>query len=205
MVSFCMDHSVPQPALSTSLTQLTMPTTRSPREQYLALMPTDGGLTMLPSTHFQDPTNTDDACPICTDPNLQDNSDMRVVRTSCNHVFHRTCLVSWLQSLRNRSGTCPYCRHMLYKARGRTLREGSDLSDDELRRRFFEALGDNFDEEEHRNREAHVARASRLAEYRAEREARNARLAEYRADRDAEIQRLEVERESPTPRASSST
>ncbi|KAH7080965.1 hypothetical protein FB567DRAFT_551738 [Paraphoma chrysanthemicola] len=151
-----------------------MSTTRSPRERYLALTPADGGLTNLLSTHFQDPTNTDDACPICTDPNPEDDSDMRVVRTSCNHVFHRTCLVSWLNSLHNRSGTCPNCRHKMYEARGRTVREDSDLSEDEHRRRFIEALRENRDEEERRDREANVSRNSRLSQYRAEREARNA-------------------------------
>lgn len=53
-----------------------------------------------------------DLCAICrgtfspTDPEDHSGCDI-LLKTSCNHTFHRLCLVSWFQSA---EATCPLCR-----------------------------------------------------------------------------------------------
>ena len=42
-------------------------------------------------------------CSIC----LDDMVHSMVVLTDCNHLFHYTCLMSWVKT---RNFTCPYCR-----------------------------------------------------------------------------------------------
>ena len=44
-------------------------------------------------------SNTIDECPIC----YSGNSDCKL---SCNHTFHKECILIWLQ----KKITCPYCR-----------------------------------------------------------------------------------------------
>ncbi|KAF2247019.1 hypothetical protein BU26DRAFT_520299 [Trematosphaeria pertusa] len=59
-------------------------------------------------------TNTE--CPICHEASPHSTeSDTQIVKTTCDHTFHRECLVTWLQSLKNRDGTCPSCRAVLYR------------------------------------------------------------------------------------------
>ncbi|KAF2686325.1 hypothetical protein K458DRAFT_387332 [Lentithecium fluviatile CBS 122367] len=50
-------------------------------------------------------------CSIC----LEDWSiSQRIIETSpCKHIFHETCLVTWLNT--NNRTTCPYCRQVLYQ------------------------------------------------------------------------------------------
>lgn len=49
--------------------------------------------------------NRDDNCPICIDK-FGDNT---IIKMPCAHLFHKTCLDSWL----HRSGTCPVCRDVV--------------------------------------------------------------------------------------------
>ena len=48
-------------------------------------------------------------CPICFEHLLPET----IVKTDCNHVFHKGCLDFWLKD----SNTCPYCRFTLQAAR----------------------------------------------------------------------------------------
>ncbi|GMR40695.1 hypothetical protein PMAYCL1PPCAC_10890, partial [Pristionchus mayeri] len=51
-------------------------------------------------------------CSICGD----DLSTMRITKTKCKHIFHRTCLLRWLETRkRPLEQNCPYCRaHVNY-------------------------------------------------------------------------------------------
>ena len=49
------------------------------------------------------------ACPICLDP-LDDAAGALEMPCAKQHVFHRSCLLTWLQAYRN---TCPICRHSM--------------------------------------------------------------------------------------------
>jgi hypothetical protein len=55
--------------------------------------------------------NDDPTCAIC----LMDIEDINEgIRTSCNHVFHRTCLAKWLAESISKN-TCPACRSTITK------------------------------------------------------------------------------------------
>lgn len=60
---------------------------------------------------FDDDTNPKD-CPICYDAFDHEGGDKAIVKTPCNHVYHRQCLGNWLRSQR----TCPVCRTDLVQA-----------------------------------------------------------------------------------------
>lgn len=50
-------------------------------------------------------TEKDDKCPICLLPN--ENLDgHKFVKLPCNHEFHDTCILPWLQ----KTNSCPMCR-----------------------------------------------------------------------------------------------
>lgn len=55
--------------------------------------------------------NDDPTCAICMD-NIQDINEG--IRTSCNHIFHRTCLAEWLAQPISKN-TCPACRSTITK------------------------------------------------------------------------------------------
>jgi hypothetical protein len=44
-------------------------------------------------------------CPVCLD-NFDDASNLEVVSTACNHLFHSTCLSEWVHRRQN----CALCR-----------------------------------------------------------------------------------------------
>jgi myosin heavy subunit len=48
------------------------------------------------------------SCSICMEPSVGLHPDS--VKTSCNHVFHKRCITSWLFSDRSASSNCPNCR-----------------------------------------------------------------------------------------------
>ena len=50
-----------------------------------------------------------EVCAICLGDIDHSDSDEPITETICNHVFHEECLNEWLE----RSGCCPYCRHIL--------------------------------------------------------------------------------------------
>lgn len=63
--------------------------------------------------HFDDLNKMDslklqeNECVICIDDNAQE----RKIITPCNHVFHQSCIETWLQTIHD---TCPYCRQFLH-------------------------------------------------------------------------------------------
>lgn len=77
---------------------------RSPLDKYLA---EPSPLRALPDSTF---CNNMTTCPICYEAN-----EAPTVKTTCNHIFHRECLLTWLRTLRNGDGTCPSCRAVLYR------------------------------------------------------------------------------------------
>lgn len=52
-----------------------------------------------------DVLNTEDICSIC----MEQYMVLKVVRTKCHHIFHETCIQTWMQ----RSLHCPLCRGVL--------------------------------------------------------------------------------------------
>jgi hypothetical protein len=55
--------------------------------------------------------NDDPTCAICLE-NIEDINEG--IRTSCNHVFHRTCLAEWLAKSVSQN-SCPACRSTITK------------------------------------------------------------------------------------------
>ena len=49
--------------------------------------------------------DTDVKCSICLDSLCEEN-DKQIVKTTCNHYFHRSCIVTWLREHRK----CPLCQ-----------------------------------------------------------------------------------------------
>lgn len=48
-------------------------------------------------------------CSICLDDlceEIQESNDKKIVKTTCNHYFHRSCITTWLREHRN----CPLCQ-----------------------------------------------------------------------------------------------
>ena len=73
--------------------------------------------------------NNDPTCAICMD-NIQDINDG--IRTSCNHIFHRTCLAKWLAQPISKN-SCPACRSEIKKL-SNLIESGLSLSQiEELR------------------------------------------------------------------------
>jgi hypothetical protein len=44
-------------------------------------------------------------CTICLD---NENPDI-VIRTKCNHIFHKKCLEAWIESIETNDKICPLC------------------------------------------------------------------------------------------------
>ncbi|CAN1171499.1 E3 ubiquitin-protein ligase RING1-like, partial [Linum perenne] len=55
----------------------------------------------------------DDCCTICLEEmgsgESRDGGGMRVIKLECRHVFHESCLVSWIRT----SNGCPLCRFQI--------------------------------------------------------------------------------------------
>jgi hypothetical protein len=77
-----------------------------------AFLADSSSLKQLSHDHFITAKNE---CPICTE-----NDAKATVQTQCKHVFHETCLRTWLSELagNGQAGTCPYCRNVLFGATG---------------------------------------------------------------------------------------
>lgn len=45
-------------------------------------------------------------CTICLD---NEESDI-VIRTKCNHIFHKKCLERWIESIKTNDKICPLCK-----------------------------------------------------------------------------------------------
>ncbi|RVE47580.1 hypothetical protein evm_007778 [Chilo suppressalis] len=50
--------------------------------------------------------NEDKNCPICL---KTFKSGEKAIRMPCNHIFHSTCILTWL----NKTNSCPFCRYEL--------------------------------------------------------------------------------------------
>lgn len=46
-------------------------------------------------------------CSICLDELCDRSNDKQIVKTTCNHYFHRSCITTWLREHRN----CPLCQN----------------------------------------------------------------------------------------------
>ena len=54
--------------------------------------------------------DTDVKCSICLDDlceETEESTDKKIVKTTCNHYFHRNCITTWLREHRN----CPLCQN----------------------------------------------------------------------------------------------
>lgn len=47
-------------------------------------------------------------CPIC-----HDILEINVIKTECNHVYHKSCLISWINTGQIQSLKCPLCLQSL--------------------------------------------------------------------------------------------
>jgi hypothetical protein len=64
---------------------------------------------LTPSTR---PGSDDKACPICCEAWT---SAEQIIRTHCNHTFHRECFVTWLgKEDINSANSCPSCRAVCF-------------------------------------------------------------------------------------------
>lgn len=51
----------------------------------------------------------DKNCCICLDNLIELESQQRVIKTKCNHYYHRNCIKGWLQSDNELNLNCPLC------------------------------------------------------------------------------------------------
>ncbi|KAF2002125.1 hypothetical protein P154DRAFT_533374 [Amniculicola lignicola CBS 123094] len=98
------------------------------------------GLETLRDDYFE---ATSTCCPICRETSIaplttdrtrraRETPDARVIKIKqCNHVYHRHCLVTWLETLgTSLDGTCPMDRQILYNASTPTIANGSSGRND---------------------------------------------------------------------------
>ena len=52
-------------------------------------------------------------CDICQEDLLEEK--INTYKTECNHIFHKECIKSWINTLNNKNelSTCPMCRYDL--------------------------------------------------------------------------------------------
>ncbi|NXT23711.1 PJA2 ligase, partial [Syrrhaptes paradoxus] len=60
----------------------------------------------LPQIILTDDYNGQESCTICCSEYVKDEI---ITELPCHHLFHKSCIIIWLQN----SGTCPVCRHVL--------------------------------------------------------------------------------------------
>jgi hypothetical protein len=59
------------------------------------------------------PASDEKACPICYES--WDANNELIIRTHCNHTFHRECFVAWLgKEDVNSANSCPNCRAVCF-------------------------------------------------------------------------------------------
>ncbi|KFV13263.1 E3 ubiquitin-protein ligase Praja-2, partial [Pterocles gutturalis] len=63
----------------------------------------------LPQTVLTDDRDGQESCTICCSEYMKDEI---ITELPCHHLFHKSCIILWLQN----SGTCPVCRHVLTPA-----------------------------------------------------------------------------------------
>lgn len=56
----------------------------------------------------RDIENQLDKCSIC-----HDLLDKHIIKTECNHKYHKYCLLNWIGAMRNQSLKCPLCMQSL--------------------------------------------------------------------------------------------
>ncbi|KAH6771297.1 RPM1 interacting protein 2 [Perilla frutescens var. hirtella] len=81
----------------------------------------------LPDATSEELKAYDDECAICREPMA------KAKRLSCNHLFHLSCLRSWLDQCSSESYSCPTCRKPLFTSRSENSvnPNAADLSRDE--------------------------------------------------------------------------
>jgi hypothetical protein len=64
----------------------------------------------------QPTTPNDSTCPICYESYA--TSPSPIIRTHCNHIFHRECFIAWLGNAGNEgassANSCPNCRAVCF-------------------------------------------------------------------------------------------
>ena len=53
---------------------------------------------------FTNVENSEDDCPICCEKLLEN-----IIKTECNHIFHKECLMHWINSSQTQRYNCPIC------------------------------------------------------------------------------------------------
>lgn len=48
--------------------------------------------------------NNKENCPIC-----YDKMDSGIIKTECDHIFHKQCIITWLSSEQKQRFKCPIC------------------------------------------------------------------------------------------------
>uniref|UniRef100_A0A1D1ZJK5 E3 ubiquitin protein ligase RIN2 n=1 Tax=Anthurium amnicola TaxID=1678845 RepID=A0A1D1ZJK5_9ARAE len=88
-----------------------------------ALLSLDGAL---PDATMEELRTYNDECAICREPMA------RAKRLSCNHLFHLSCLKSWLDQGLSEVYSCPTCRRPLFlsRSRDRTRSHSSGITND---------------------------------------------------------------------------
>ncbi|KAI3756904.1 hypothetical protein L6452_04436 [Arctium lappa] len=91
----------------------------------------------LPDATFEEIKAYDDECAICREPMT------KAKKLTCNHLFHLSCLRSWLDQGLRENYSCPTCRKPLFVGRSEVnvvLHPGDISSDEQLARRLSFAL-----------------------------------------------------------------
>ncbi|KAL6529522.1 E3 ubiquitin protein ligase rin2 [Orobanche gracilis] len=92
----------------------------------------------LPNATSEELQVYDDECAICREPMA------KAKRLSCKHLFHLTCLRSWLDQGLTESYSCPTCRKPLFAGRsenGASTRDTEIQRDEQLARSINTGLG----------------------------------------------------------------
>ncbi|KAL4563034.1 hypothetical protein LXL04_027065 [Taraxacum kok-saghyz] len=84
----------------------------------------------LPDATYQELQSYDDECAICREPMA------KAKKLSCNHLFHLSCLRSWLDQGLSDNYSCPTCRKPLFVEGNGTSNSTNVSSDEQLARQL---------------------------------------------------------------------
>jgi len=80
-------------------------------------------------------------CPVCLEDLDPDNQEMKIVATSCGHIYHQICLQSCTNEV-NKTTACPQCRTILIESKIHVLYMNTrtdrpyNREDDQLRKQL---------------------------------------------------------------------
>lgn len=55
-----------------------------------------------------------DVCPICYEKLNDDEFNDKVYLTKCHHMYHKNCIIQWINSNNTLSFNCPLCQELMH-------------------------------------------------------------------------------------------